>query len=131
MHAGFPLLANPGSRCIAPLSPLQQAGQQGMRGHAEGIGYGDAVPSESLLQIFREEQAAPALGGGGKDDAVPETETVRGSEFGSTHDHGFGSLNQRESVTPTENRGARLRGRGGHLWDEKREQLAERLHREQ
>jgi hypothetical protein len=57
-----------------------------MRGHAEGIGYGDAVPSESLLQIFREEQAAPALGGGGEDHAVPETETVRGSEFGSTHD---------------------------------------------
>jgi len=57
-----------------------------MRGHAEGIGYGDAVPSESFLQIFREEQAAPALGGGGEDHAVPETETVRGSEFGSTHD---------------------------------------------
>ena len=59
----------------------QEIRQQWIRVHSERIGYGDAVPSEAFLEVFCEEQAASALGGGGKHYAIPKTETVRGSKF--------------------------------------------------
>jgi len=59
----------------------QEIRQQWIRVHSERIGYGDAVPSEAFLQVLCEEKAASALGGRGKDHAIPKTETVRGSKF--------------------------------------------------
>ncbi len=71
-----------------------------MRGHTERIGYGDAVPSEAFLKIFRKEKAASALGGGRENHSIPKTETVAGGKFGGAHDHGFRRLDQGEGVAP-------------------------------
>jgi hypothetical protein len=63
----------------------QEIRQQWIRVHGERIGYGDAVPSEAFLEVFCEEQAASALGGRGKDHAIPKTEAVRGSKLGGAN----------------------------------------------
>ena len=59
----------------------QEIRQQWIRVQSERIGYGDAVPSEAFSQVLCEEKAASALGGRGKDHAIPKTEPVRGSKF--------------------------------------------------
>src|SRR5260370_29716962 len=59
----------------------QEIRQQWIRVHSERIGYGDAVPSEAFSQVLCEEQTSSALGGRGKDHAIPKTEPVRGSKF--------------------------------------------------
>ncbi len=63
----------------------QEIRQQWIRVHSERIGYGDAVPSEAFSQVLCEEKAASALGGRGKDHAIPKTETVRGSKLGGAN----------------------------------------------
>ncbi len=98
-----------------------------MRGRAEGIGYGNAVPSEAFLQIFRDKQAAAPFSGGRQNDAVPEAESMGRLEFRSTDNHGLGRLDQREAIAPTQNCGTRLYGRAPRLVYKNLDQFAQRL----
>src|SRR5260370_32905628 len=63
----------------------QEIRQQWIRVQSERIGYGDAVASEALLQVLCEEKAASALGGRGKDHAMPKTAAERGSSHDVTN----------------------------------------------
>jgi hypothetical protein len=104
--------------------------QEGMLGGGEGIGYGDGVPDEAGLEVFREEEAAAGFGSGGEDHAVPEAEAMTYSKFGSAEEHWQGSFRNGEGVAPTEESGAGLRGGSFGLTDNNLEEFADSLGRE-
>ena len=45
------------------MSALKKIGEQRMSEIGERIRYGDAVPSETFLKVFREKKAAAAISG--------------------------------------------------------------------